>query len=330
MYVFTLVEHRAGKVESISYELISAAKNLTSKLGGKVSSIVLTHDVKPLLKDISKVGLDSIIYIEDKVFEQYSPEAYVEALYFLVKKYSPDVLLVGHTSIGLDCAPRLAVKLNSGLVSHVVDMKVENGELIFVRETLGNKMREDILLLGEPPKIAAITPGCYMLEEEEAKEAELVKESLPAEVKVKSKAIDLIKPHVEEVDISKAEVIVSGGRGLGDKKAYHELIVTLAELLGGEAAGSRPTMDYGWIPRSRVVGSSGKTVAPKLYMAIGISGASQHVVGMRNSKCIIAINKDPKAPIFNVAHYGVVGDLFEIVPKLIEKMKMYKEFKFSR
>ena len=316
MDVWVIVEHRGGKVLPITAELCTAAR----KIGTPVA-LVLT-DSREILSQLSSFGFEKILLAESPHLAHYSPRSYLSVLLPWAKEKQPAALLAGHTSFGWDLMPRLGLALSGSVATGVLELCREGEELLCVRPVYGDKILSKERLLRRP-WVLTVASGAFEEAKGETKE----------EVEVFSQEVeapDWEFVGVEETPgshlrLEEAEVVVSGGRGLKDKEKFEELIFPLAELLGGAVGASRPVVDDGWLPKAHQVGSSGKVVKPKLYFAIGISGQTQHIAGMKNSQCIIAINKDPEAPIFDYAHYGVVGDLFEIVPRLIERLREVKQ-----
>jgi electron transfer flavoprotein alpha subunit len=252
------------------------------------------------------------------------PDPYVETLKGIIDKEKPFLVLVGHTTQGMDFAPRLAVALRRPLIAGCVEYGKEGDRLILTRQIFNAKMNMKTVPRGEPPYVATASPGAFPADEVEAGgNAQVVR--LPVELQATSqrKVLERVEAQKGQTDLSSAPIIISGGRGLKEKQNF-QLIFELAEAIGGSVGASRPVVDAEWLPREYQIGSSGQTVSPKLYFAIGISGAIQHLVGMQTSRCIVAINKDPEAPIFKVAHYGIVEDLFKVVPALT---KIFKDLK---
>ncbi|HDD36298.1 MAG TPA: electron transfer flavoprotein subunit alpha/FixB family protein [Archaeoglobus veneficus] len=317
MRVFVVAEHRMNELNPISIEMLNLAN--TIKGDGTSEAIVIGKDVGAFAEELSKYA-DVVWKIEDDSLENYNPELYVDVLLQLFANNKPDVVLIGNTSCGSEFAPYLAAKMSAPIVTDVVAVDTSDGIKVS-RYIFQGKLMTDLKLKDAETYVLTIRQGVFKEGSEvngEIKDSGIKPSKEPAR-----KFVRYIEPEVGEVDISQADVIVAVGRGIEDESNI-ELAEELAELLGGVVAGSRPVIDNGWLPKDRQVGISGKIVKPKLYLALGISGAFQHVMGMKDSELIIAINKDPEAPIFGVAHYGIVGDIFEIVPELVEKLHEIK------
>jgi electron transfer flavoprotein alpha subunit len=316
MKVFCVAEHRFGELNPLSIELLNLANSI--KGDGSSEAVVIGKDVGKFAEELAKYA-DKVWKIEDDSLENYNPELYVDVLLQLFEREKPDLVLVGNTAEGGEYAPYLAAKLNLPVATDVVGVDVSDGVKVS-RYLFQGKLMVD-LKLKSTPAVLTIRQGVFKEGSEingEIVDAGIKPSKTPARSFVK-----YIEPEVGEVDIAQADIIVSVGRGIEDESNI-ELAEQLAELLGGVVAGSRPVIDNGWLPKDRQVGISGKVVKPKLYLALGISGAFQHVMGMKDSELIIAVNKDPEAPIFGVAHYGAVADLFEVVPELIDKLQEIK------
>ncbi|MET1123720.1 MAG: electron transfer flavoprotein subunit alpha/FixB family protein [Archaeoglobaceae archaeon] len=316
MRVFCVAEHRFGELNPLSVELLNLANKL--KGDGTSEAVVIGKEVGKFAEELAKYA-DRVWKIEDDSLENYNPELYIDVLMQLFEKEKPDLVLVGHTAQGSEFAPYLAAKMNAPVVTDIVGAEAKDG-LKVTRYIFQGKLMVDVKVKSLP---AVLTVRQGVFKEGAEVNGEIVEANVKPSKEANRKFRRYIEPEVGEVDISQADVIVAVGRGIEDASNI-ELAEELAKLLGGVVAGSRPVIDAGWLPKDRQVGISGKIVKPKLYLALGISGAFQHVMGMKDSELIIAVNKDPEAPIFGVAHYGVVADLFEIVPELIEKLKKLK------
>jgi len=317
MRVFAVAEHRRGELNPVSIELLNLANSI--KGDGTSEAVVIGSDVSAFAEELARYA-DKVWKIEDESLAEYNPELYVDVLMQLFSKEKPDVVLVGNTATGSEFAPYLASKLNAPVVTDAVGVDVSNGVKVS-RYIFQGKLLVDVLLREAETYVITIRQGVF--KEEQEASGEIVDAGIKPGVTPARQFVGFVEPEVGEVDISQADIVVSVGRGIEDASNI-ELAEELASLLGGVVAGSRPVIDNGWLPKDRQVGISGKTVKPKLYLALGISGAFQHIMGMKDSELIIAINKDPEAPIFGVAHYGIVGDIFEIVPELVEKLKEVK------
>ena len=313
MKVFCVAEYRFGELNPLSIELLNLANRI--KGDGTAEAVVIGRDVGKYAEELAKYA-DKVWKIEDESLENYTPDLYVDVLLQLADREKPDLILVGNTAQGGEFAPYLAAKMNAPIVTDVVAV---DGTKVS-RYLMQGKLMVD-LKLKSTPAVLTVRQGVF----KEAVEVggEIVDAGIKPSRESRRKFIKYVEPEVGEVDIAQADIIVSVGRGIEDASNI-ALAEELASLLGGVVAGSRPVIDNGWLPKDRQVGISGKVVKPKLYLALGISGAFQHVMGMKDSELIIAVNKDPEAPIFGVAHYGVVADMFEVVPELIEKLKGIK------
>ncbi len=321
--ILAIVEQREGKLHAMSFEALAAAQQIAAELSQPVYAVVLGNAIQPLAATVAGFELGKVHAVEHELLAEYTADGYTQALKQLINLHKPGYVLFPHTYQVRDFAPALAASLGRVLVSDVIAHRVENGALILVRQLFQGKMSADVRFEGDAPHFASIQAGAFRAEN--AKKAgtaaaiEVVKPELDA-AQIRTKPLERFRESQRAVDLSAAERIVSVGRGIREAENI-ALVEQLAKAMGAELAASRPICDNGWLPMERQVGSSGQTVAPKLYVAVGISGAIQHLVGMKGSKTIVAINKDPEAPIFEVADYGIVGDLFQIVPALIEALK---------
>ncbi|GBC70764.1 Caffeyl-CoA reductase-Etf complex subunit CarE [Candidatus Calditenuaceae archaeon HR02] len=323
--IIVLAEQRGGEAREITFEALAAGRKLAEKTGLKVAALVLGSEVEKLAEQLSEY-CDTVLLTEDERLSQYHSENYQLVVSHILRERRPRVLVVGHTSLGMDLAPRLAVELGFPLITDCIDVEFANGRLYATRQMYGGKLNARVSARVAEGYILTVRAGAFR-PSKTARRGVVVKMAPPelggkARVRVRG----LVVPAESGVSIESADIIVAIGRGIGEKTNI-PLAEELARLLGGVVACSRPIVDKGWLPPDRQVGSSGKTVKPRLYIALGISGAFQHIMGMMNSQLIIAVNKDPNAPIFNVAHYGVVDDLFKIVPALIKKIKEAKGVK---
>jgi len=316
--ILVLAEHRLGKLRDITFEMLTKGRELAEKNDAKLIAALLGYGVEALAEELTDYA-DEVLLVENKRLENFNSEYYQQVLSHIISERKPTLILIGHTSYGVELAPSLAIKLNIPIVTDVMDLYFKDGKLSAIREYFGGKLQARITLRKSSQYIATIRSGIFKAEKGKVK-GEVRRISIPDLRDVTNKKfIELVKPPAEAVDITSADIIVAVGRGIGDAKNLH-LIEELSKALGGVVACSRPVVDMGWLPKERQVGISGKTVKPKLYVAVGISGQFYHVYGMMNSDLIIAINKDPNAPIFNVADYGIVGDLFEVLPRLTKKV----------
>ena len=324
MSILAILEQRAGAWHRMSWETLAAAQQLGAELGQPVSAAVAGGEVAGLAGELASKHLERVYAAEHALLKEYTPDGYAAALKQLIAAKKPSVVLFPHTYQVRDFAPKLATAMGRVLVSDAVAHRVEGGELVLVRQLFQGKMNVDVRFAGEPPWFASVQAGAYRADNVAAGSATLEKFTPEiAAAAIRTKPLELFRESQRAVDLTAAEIIVSVGRGIKEAENI-PVVQKLAEVLGAELAASRPICDNGWLPMERQVGSSGQTVSPKLYLAVGISGAIQHLVGMKGSKTIVAINKDPEAPIFEVADYGIVGDLFQIVPALVEEIQKAK------
>ena len=323
--IYVLAEHLQGRLSEVTFELLGKGRELADRLGGSLSALLLGKDIRHLASELR--AADTVIYVEDEHLAEFTPEAYIKTCAALLRERAPQprLLLLGNTSIGMDVAPALSAELGVPLVTGCTDLRLEDGRVIVTSQICGGKVLVEAELTGEQEQgIAAVMPGALpaekrRVEREGTPQVETIAPPAPLEG-LKTAFKQLIEPELEDVDISQEPVLVAVGRGI-EREENLKLAEELAEALGGAVCASRPIVDRGWLPLSRLVGRSGMTVKPKLYLALGISGAPEHIEGMKSAELIIAVNSDPSAPIFNVAHYGVVGDLFKVLPPLIEELR---------
>jgi electron transfer flavoprotein alpha subunit len=319
--VWVLVAHEDGAVRKITYELLGKARELAGE--GRVVAVLLGGGVEDPVRRFGRRGADEVVLIDDSRLAQYTTEGYAAALVSLASQHSPVLLLIGSTAQGRDLAPRLAARLGAAVVTDCQTLAVEQGELVATRPMYTRKAIGTVRLAAGRMWIAVILPAVFPVPGEGERAAEVRTASLPAEVRIRTRVVETRAIERETVPLTEAEVIVSGGRGLRGPESF-ALLDGLARALGAAVGSSRPPVDSGWVPHDYEIGQTGKTVSPQVYIACGISGAPQHLAGMSGSKFIVAINKDPNAPIFHLADLGVVGDLFEIVPRLTEAVKKRK------
>jgi len=321
--ILVLAEHRRGEIREITFEMLAKGREIAQKTNSRLSTIILGKNIKDKVEVLARYA-DRVLMIDDDRFEFFNSDLYQQVLSNIIREEKPILTMIGHTSYGVDLAPSLAISLNIPLITDCLDLDIQDGRLIAVRQMYGGKIYARLNVRKSESYIATIRQGVITASEGTLK-GEIIELPPPSIIEpVKKKFIEYVLPKIGEVDITSADILVAIGRGIKDQ-ANIPLAEELAKTLGGVLACSRPIVDKGWLPSDRQVGSSGKTVKPKLYLALGISGAFQHIIGMKNSQLIIAVNKDPNAPIFNVAHYGVVEDLFKIVPILTEKIKELKK-----
>lgn len=313
--IFVVAEQRNGAFRKISYEAVSEARRLADRMDGQVIATVLGNDVGGSAGQLCSYGADRIIVADDPLLENYTVDAYTYVLAQILAECSPELIIIGATPQGKDLSARLSARLEAGLAMDCVGVNYENGSLSFVRPMFGGKVVAEVEIAGLP-KMAAIRPNVMEIVES-AREVKIEKATITFG-KVASKVVDQQLVSGDKIELTEADIIVSGGRGTDGNYASIE---ELSELLGAGVGASRSAVDKGWRPTSDQVGQTGKTVSPNLYIACGISGAIQHFAGMSSSKYIVAINKDPDALIFSKADLGVVGDLHDVVPAMIEALK---------
>lgn len=317
--IVVLGEHRDGRLKKISWEAIGLGRKLATELGKDLCLVLVGSEIEVLAWEVSGRGGLEVVVLANDHCRHYTPEAYCEVLAEFARTEHPYLLLMGHTYQTMDFAPKLATMLDRGLIPNCVDYRSTNGQLLWVRQVFNGKLNLEVSPKGDPLYLVSLQQGAFPASEEDMNTPARVQHRPVgvAEGVLRRKLLEVMEAVQTKVDLSQAEIIVAGGRGLGSKEKF-QLILDLASALGAGVAASRPVTDGGWLPKEHQIGSSGQTVTPRLYIACGISGAIQHLVGMSNSGCIVAINKDPYAPIFQVADYGIVGDVFQVVPKLIE------------
>jgi len=316
--IFVITEQHDGAFRKVTFEAVSEGRRLADGLNTDLTAVVMGSGVENITGELEKYGTDKILVADDPVLAEYTTDAYTNVLANIIKPLDPELIIIGASTQGKDLAARLAARLDAGMAMECVAIRLENSGLAFTRPMFGGKVLADVEIEGTP-KIAAVRPNVMSIAES-PKEASVEK----ADVRAGDVATSVIETKAEagdKVELTEADIIVSGGRGTGGDYA---VIEELAALFGGAVGASRSAVDEGWRPHSDQVGQTGKVVSPNLYVACGISGAIQHLAGMSTSKYIVAINKDPEAPIFTKADFGVAGDLFEVVPEIIEEVKKLK------
>ena len=323
MSVLVVLEQREGKWNRMSFEALAAGQKAAEALGVPLRAAVAGAAVNALASEAAAYGLEKIFAVDDPLLKDYTADGYASALEQLIEAQKPRAVVFPHTYQVRDFAPKLAVRFGKALISDVVDVKSDGGAVTFVRQLFQGKLNADVKAVSDP-QFVSIQAGAF-------RAAEPAGASTPVEsfavkldaAQIRSKPEQPFREAQRSVDLGAAEIIVSVGRGIKEKDNL-PVVEALASALGAELAASRPICDNGWLPMERQVGSSGQTVSPKVYFAVGISGAIQHLVGMKGSKTVVAINKDENAPIFETADYAVVGDLFEVVPALVDEIKKIK------
>jgi len=327
MKILLVTEQRGAKWNKVSFETVAAAQQIALQAKASISAAVIGNGVAPLAEELSGYQLDEVLLIEHDLLGEYTPDGFSIALRQVTESAKPDLVLLPHTYQVRDFAPKLAASIQRGMIGDCIGYRHENGKLIFVRQMFQGRTAADVVFTGAAPWIASFQAGAFRADLA-AKQASGKAPVKPVSVdltpeQIRTKPLELFREAKQAVDLTQAPILVSVGRGI---KAPENIPMAekLAKLMGGEVSASRPICDEGWLPMDRQIGSSGQTVMPKLYLALGISGAIQHVVGMKGARTIAAINKDQNAPIFEVADYGIVGDLFEVVPALIEELEKNK------
>jgi electron transfer flavoprotein alpha subunit len=318
--ILTFAEQRDGKLRRASLEVVAEARRLAGPLGAGVTAVVVGPGSESLAGELASYGAERVVVYDDAAFATYATEAWARALAQAVAEAKPSVVLLPFTAIGKDLAPRVAAKTGAGLASDCVGFEVKGGTLVARRPMYAGKAYATVEWSGEP-RMATLRPNVFALgPPDPSRKAEVKKAT--ADTASRARVTEVKAAGAGKVQLTEAQVIVSGGRGLRGPEHFH-LVESLAEAMGAAVGASRAVVDAGWVDHQMQVGQTGKTVSPTLYVACGISGAIQHLAGMSSSKCIVAINKDPDAPIFKVANYGIVGDVFEVLPKLTEAAKAH-------
>ncbi len=327
LWVF-IEPNESGSAKRCGLELLNPGKILSNQLGGKLVAVVIGSNVEQAVNDASNRGADEVIVIDSSEYAEYSSEAYAKAMFYLVRKYVPSTLIVGATGNGCDMAPRLACMLKTGLTANSIelDIEVETGVIQWICPAFGGSLMATIVCPEHRPQMGTVRPGVFELPELIEGKAKITYEEYhvsPEEIR--TKIIEIVsEPDNDSMPLEDAEVIVAGGRGCGNEEGFG-FVQELASLMDGAVGATRAAVDAGWTTLSRQIGQSGKNVGPKLYIGCGISGAAQHITGIGSADVVVAINNDPDAPIFSISDYGVVGDVFEVLPVLISEIKKQKE-----
>lgn len=325
--VYIFAEQRDGNLQKVALELVAKGRELADRLGQKLVAMLIGYNVSGLPKTLIAHGADEVIIVDDKILKEYVTEPYARALCKIIKEYDPEIVLYGATAIGRDLAPRLAARIHTGLTADCTSLEIDpNNNLLMTRPAFGGNIMATIVCEQHRPQMATVRPGVMGLptpDEERKGDIKTIQidfKNTDMNIRIR----EIVKENKIKKDIAEAKVLVAGGRGMGDIDNF-SLLRELADLLGGEVSSSRAAVDAGWIDQNCQVGQTGKTVRPDLYLACGISGAIQHLVGMEESELIVAINKNATAPIFTVADIGIVGDAKLIIPKLIGAIRARKE-----
>jgi electron transfer flavoprotein alpha subunit len=328
MKILVVAEHRQGKWNNTSFETLVAAQQIAAATSGTISAAVVGKGVATLAEEIAGKNVAEVLLVEHDLLESYTPDGYCAVLKQVIEAAKPDLVLFPHTYQVRDFAPKLAAILGKGMVGDCVGLRSEGGGIVFVRQMFQGKTAADVTFTGAAPWFASFQSGAFradLLAAHPNGKAPVHATRVELNASdIRTKPLELFKEAKSAVDLTQAPLIVAIGRGIKAPENIPQA-EAVAKALGGELAASRPICDEGWLPMERQIGSSGQTVAPKLYLALGISGAIQHVVGMKAARTIVAVNKDQNAPIFEIADYGIVGDIFEIMPALTEELQKAKE-----
>lgn len=323
-HVMIFAEQRRGHIEGVTFELLAKGRELAQKRGVNVTAVIMGKDIKELSEELIKRGADRVVSADHPGLENFITTTYANILAEIINSEKPEIVLAGSTTMGRALLPRVAAKLRTGLTADCTELEIDDkdGKLLQTRPAAGGSIMATIVCPNSRPQMATVRHKVFKeAEHDDSRTGEIVSFDVNENMLDNATTfLGFVKDETQTVNLSDADVIVSGGRGMKGPEHFG-MIQELADALGGAMGASRPVIDEGWLPYSHQVGQTGKTVSPKIYIAVGISGAIQHLAGMKSSDTIIAINKDPNAPIFQVADYGIVGDAFEIVPMLIKKLK---------
>lgn len=324
--VWVIAEHYKNEIHPVVLQLLGKGGDLAKELEVELTLVILGYELEDQLNELNLYGPDRIIYIQSPLLKHYYSDLYAQALTELITENKPEIVLIGATPTGRDFAPRVAKRLNAGLTADCTGLEIDQNSrnLLQTRPTFGGSLMATIRTPNSRPQMATVRPGIFKALEKQDKLTQVRKIDYKfRERNLVTRIVKVVEKQRSSVNLEDADIIVAGGRGVGSIEKF-KIIEELAEVLGAELGGSRVTVELNWLEQDRQIGQTGKTVSPKLYIACGISGAIQHIVGMQNSEIIVAINKDRKAPIFKIAHYSIIGDLHEIVPALIEEIKRTK------
>ncbi len=322
--ILVVAEHKDNKLKPITSELLVFAQRAARDFEHPIAAVVIGSNVSGVADELKSRKIDRVMVVDHADLAEYNPETHAQVLRSILEKEKVFLVVIAHSTQGMDFAPRIAVSMRKPLIAGCVEYQKRDGKLILTRQIFNAKMNMNVALRGDAPYFATISPGAFPGDEvETGGNAEVAAVEHQSGSAPKRKLIERTEAQKGKADLSAAPIIVAGGRGLKQKENFN-LIFELAEAVGGAVGASRPVVDSEWLPREYQIGSSGQTVSPRLYFAVGISGAIQHLVGMQTARCIVAINKDAEAPIFKVAHYGIVDDLFKVLPALT---KIFKDLK---
>ena len=325
--VWVFAEQREGQLQKVSLELLGEGRKIADKLGSKLTALLIGNKVQNLVEDLSRHGADEVLVVDAPELEHYTTDGYTKAICELANAKKPNIIFTGATFIGRDLGPRVAARLETGLTADCtsLDVDVESGDLLATRPAFGGNLMATIVCPDHRPQMATVRPGVF--EKLPLGENDATVENVEIKFNsndIRTKIVEIIKEHKDIVDISEANVLVAGGRGIGSEENF-KMLKELAEVMNGSIAASRAAVEKGWVDKDYQVGQTGKTVRPNIYVACGISGAIQHAAGMQDSDMIIAINKDANAPIMKIADYAIVGDVNKVVPEFIAQLKAMKE-----
>lgn len=319
--ILVFMECRDGKIKKSSFEVLSEAKRRAGEMGMEAAAVLVGHGVDTLAPDAFRYGASKVFICENTLLSHYSPSGYTQALVSLIEEVKPEIILFAATAMGKDLSPRLAAKLGVSLASDCTQTTVKDGKLEVLRPIFAGKAFASFTFQSSP-QMASLRPNVFTLLPPEDGQGEIVKKDVGiSEDQVKDKVVEVLKAEGAELDVTEADIVVTGGRGMKGPENFDLLRDLIAVLPHSALGASRSAVDAEWIDHQHQVGQTGKTVSPSLYMAFGVSGAIQHLAGMSSSKYIVAVNKDPEAPIFKVADFGIVGDLFEVLPPLKEELR---------
>ena len=316
-----------AELQKVSLELLGEGRKIADKLGSKLTALLIGNKVQNLVEDLSRHGADEVLVVDAPELEHYTTDGYTKAICELANAKKPNIIFIGATFIGRDLGPRVAARLETGLTADCtsLDVDVESGDLLATRPAFGGNLMATIVCPDHRPQMATVRPGVF--EKLPLGENDATVENVEIKFNsndIRTKIVEIIKEHKDIVDISEANVLVAGGRGIGSEENF-KMLKELAEVMNGSIAASRAAVERGWVDKDYQVGQTGKTVRPNIYVACGISGAIQHAAGMQDSDMIIAINKDANAPIMKIADYAIVGDVNKVVPEFIAQLKAMKE-----
>lgn len=321
--VWVFAEQRSGELLNVGVELLGEGRKIADTLEVPLTAILLGKDVDDIANSLVKYGADKVIYADHELLELYNTDGYTKVICNLIEENKPEIMLIGATNIGRDLGPRISSRVHTGLTADCteLDIDMENRRLMQTRPAFGGNLMATIICPDHRPQMSTVRPGVMSKAKYNEDNKGEINKFTPElnENDIKAKVLQVVKGQKAKVQLGESQIIVSGGRGLGEGKGF-ELVNELAEKLGGVVGASRATVDAGWIEHSHQVGQTGTTVRPDLYIACGISGAIQHLAGMQESKIIVAINKDKNAPIFEIADYGIVGDVYDVLPELIKSL----------